>query len=129
MKIKTLITVLLLVIAFSFASLTSADGVRKRIKFAKGKTTATVSGAVVRGDRDTYIVGAKEGQMMNVKITSPEKNAVFQIKDANGEYLQDAGEEDDATALTSDLPWTGDYEIIVGGTRGNASYKLTVSIK
>ena len=116
-------------IAFSFVSLTSADGIRKRIKFAKGKTTATVSGAVVRGDRDTYIVGAKEEQMMNVRITSPEKNAVFQIRDANGEYLQDAGEEDDATALTSDLPWTGDYEIIVGGTRGNASYKLTVSIK
>jgi len=129
MKIKTLITVLLMAIAFSFVSLTSADGIRKRIKFAKGKTTATVSGAVVRGDRDTYIVGAKEEQMMNVRITSPEKNAVFQIRDANGEYLQDAGEEDDATALTSDLPWTGDYEIIVGGTRGNASYKLTVSIK
>ena len=66
---------------------------------------------------------------MNVKITSPEDNAVFQISDANGEYLQGAGEADDATALTSDLPRTGDYEIVVGGTRGNASYKLTVSIK
>lgn len=129
MKIKTSTAFLLLTIALSFASLASADGIRKRIKFAKGKTVATVSGAVVRGDRDTYIVGAKEGQMMTVKITSPEKNAVFQIRDADGEYLQDAGEADDATALTSDLPWTGDYEIIVGGTRGNASYKLTVAIK
>jgi hypothetical protein len=120
---------LFLTVALTLASLVSADGIRKRIKFPKGKSSATVSGAVVRGDRDTYIVGAKEGQMMTVKITSPEKNAVFQIRDANGEFLQDAGEADDATSITSDLPSTGDYEIIVGGTRGNASYKLTVAIK
>ena len=129
-KTYTLSLMLLLTIALSFASLASADGIRKRIKFAKGKSSATVSGAVVRGDRDAYIVGAKAGQTMTVRITSPERNAAFQIRDAkNGEYLQDAGEEDDATSITSDLPFTGDYEIIVGGTRGNASYKLTVAIK
>ena len=129
MKIKILGTVILIVLTLVLTSVTTADGIRKRLKFAKGKSSATVSGAVIRGDRDTYIVGAKERQMMTVKITSAEKNAVFQIKDANGEYLQDAGEEDDATALTSDLPSTGDHEIIVGGTRGNASYRMTVSIK
>jgi len=128
-KIKILGTVILIVLTLVLTSVTTADGIRKRLKFAKGKSSATVSGAVIRGDRDTYIIGAKERQMMTVKITSAEKNAVFQIKDANGEYLQDAGEEDDATALTSDLPSTGDHEIIVGGTRGNASYRMTVSIK
>jgi hypothetical protein len=129
MKIKIFGTVLLTVLALALTSITSADGIRKRIKFAKGKNSVIVSGAVVRGDRDTYIVGAKAGQMMTVRITSPEKNAVFQIRDASEEYLQDAGEADDATGLTSDLPSTGDYEIIIGGTRGNASYKMTVSIK
>jgi hypothetical protein len=129
MKLKVLASCLLLVFALSLTSNTSADGVRKRIKFAKGKSAATISGAVIRGDRDTYIVGAREGQMISVKITSPENNAVFQVRDSNGEYLQDAGEEDDATDWSGDLPSTGDYEIIVGGTRGNASYKLTVSIE
>lgn len=129
MKFKFITTFLFLTIALSFASLTAADGIRKRIKFAKGKSAATVSGAVVRGDSDTYLVGAKAGQTMTVKVTSPENNAVFQIKDANGEYLQGAGETDDATSVTSDLPATGDYEIVVGGTRGNATYKLTVSVK
>lgn len=129
-KFYTLSLTLLLTIALSFAALVSADGIRKRIKFPKGKSSATVSGAVIRGDRDTYVVGAKAGQTMTVRITSRERNAVFQIRDAtNGEYLQDAGEADDATSITSDLPATGDYEIIVGGTRGNASYKLTVAIK
>jgi hypothetical protein len=129
MKIRIFGTIFLTVLSLAFTCITSADGITKRIKFVKGKNTATVSGALLRGDLDTYIVDAKEGQMMRVKITSPEKNAVFQIKDANGEYLKDAGEEDAATDLTSNLPKTGDYKIIVGGTRGNASYRMTVSIK
>lgn len=129
MKLKIFATFLLMTLVLSVASITSADGVRKRLKFAKGRSAATVSGAVIRGDEDTYIVGARAGQTMRVKITSLEKNAAFTVKDADGNYLQDAGEEDDATNWTGDLPSTGDYEISVGGTRGNATYKLTVSIK
>lgn len=129
MKFRIITTFLLMPLVLSLASITSADGVRKRLKFAKGRSSATVSGAVIRGDRDTYIVGARAEQTMKVKITSVENNAVFQVRDADGNYLQDAGELDDAKNWTGDLPSTGDYEIIVGGTRGNASYKLTVSIK
>ncbi len=129
MKLKIFGTFLLLTWVLSVASITSADGVRKRLKFAKGRSAATVSGAVIRGDQDTYIIGARRGQTMRVKITSLEKNAVFDVKDVDGNYLQDAGESDDATNWTGDLPSTGDYEITVSGTRGNATYKLTVSIK
>ena len=129
MKLKITVICLLTIFAFGLAGITSADGIRKRLKFAKGRSATTVSGAVIRGDEDTYIVGARGGQTMRVKITSLEKNAVFQVRDADGNYLQDAGEGDDATNWTGDLPSTGDYEIIVGGTRGNATYKLTVSIK
>lgn len=129
MKIRGVTTLVLLIMALGIAISTSADGITKRLKFAKGKSSATVSGAVLRGDLDTYIVGAKSGQMMYTKITSLENNAVFSIKGPDGEYLQDVGEEDDRMDATSDLPYDGDYKIIVGGTRGNASYKLTVSIK
>lgn len=129
MKIRLIVTILLTAVVFSAAVATSADGITKRIKFAKGKRSAVVSGAVLRGDLDTYIVGARSGQMMYTKITSLENNAVFSIKGPDGEYLQDVGEEDDRMDATSDLPYDGDYKIIVGGTRGNSSYKLTVSIK
>ena len=129
MKSRAFAISLLMTFILSVASITSADGVRKRLKFAKGRSAATVSGAVIRGDQDTYIIGARKGQTMRVKITSLEKNAVFDVKDADGNYLQDAGESDDATNWTGDLPSTGDYEITVSGTRGNATYKLTVSIK
>lgn len=124
--------ILLLVAILAFVSVSfnaSADGVTKRIKFAKGKSSATMSGAVVRGDRDTYILGANGGQTMSVDIDAAQNNAVFQITGPDGEFLPDAGQADDATAWSSPLPEDGEYKIIVGGTRGNASYKLTVAIK
>ncbi len=128
MKVRTLFSVLTLVL-LSCVAMTYADGVTKRIKFAKGKHSATISGSVIRGDRDTYILGAKAEQMMSVQITSVENNAVFQLMGPDGEYLQDAGEEDDARQVTVPLPENGEYRIIVSGTRGNATYRLTVSIQ
>ena len=107
----------------------SVDGVTKRIKFAKGKSSATVSGAVIRGDLDTYIVGARSGQRMMVRIAALEDNAAFSVKGPDGEFLDRAGEMDDATNVVLSLPQNGDYRIVVGGTRGNSSYKLTVAIK
>jgi len=107
-----------------------AEGVKQKIRFTRGLSSATVSGAVVRGDRDRYYVGAKEGQHMTVKITSPENNAVFQIYlPGEQESLPRAGEGDDATNWSGDLPADAEYIIVVGGTRGNASYKLTVAVK
>jgi hypothetical protein len=43
--------------------------------------------------------------------------------------LSGAGEEDDAMNWSGELPEDAEYVIVVGGTRGNASYKLTLSIK
>lgn len=129
MKLRIFATFIVMIFVFGLAGITSADGIRKRLKFAKGRSSTTVSGAVVRGDSDTYIVGAREGQTMRVRITSLENNAVFQIEGADGSYLQGAGEEDEPTNWSGELPATGDNKITVGGTRGNATYKLTVSIK
>lgn len=95
----------------------------RRIKFARGKNSAVVEDAVVRGTRDIYLVGAKRRQKMRVNITSLEDNAVFDIKAPNGRILKP-----EATLWSGVLPATGDYQIIVGGTRGNAAYKIKVSI-
>ncbi len=129
MKVRILITLCLSFSVLSFSVATFADGVTERLRFAKGTHSTTVSNSVVRGDEDTYILGARAGQTMWVKITSLEKNAVFQIEDPSGGYLTGAGAGDDAMSYSGTLPAKGDYKIIVGGTRGNASYKLTVSIR
>lgn len=128
-KIKRSVLTLLLVNFLVFSPIIQADGITKRIKFARGKHTATLSYAVIRGDEDTYLAGAKAGQKMTVKITSVEKNAVFFIEKPGGGYLEKAGDGDDQTAWTGALPRDGDYKITVAGTRGNATYKLSVTIK
>ena len=107
-----------------------AQGVKQKVRFARGKSSTTISGAVVRGDRDRYYLGATKGQTMSVKITSLENNAVLQVfLPGEQEALPRAGEEDDATSWSGELPDDAEYVIVVGGTRGNATYKLTVSIK
>lgn len=127
--IKLLFLMFLLVNVFAFAPLGTADGVNKRVKFARGKSSAVLSNSVIRGDEDTYIVGAKAGQKMSVKITSVESNAAFFIEKSGGGYLESAGEGDDQTVWTGMLPESGDYKIVVAGTRGNATYKLSLKIK
>ncbi|TYT70342.1 hypothetical protein [Microcystis aeruginosa] len=95
-----------------------------QIRFAPGTNSATVNQSVVRGSRNIYLLRANRGQRMDLKITSLENNAVFDVIAPNGEIL--TGE---ATQSSLKLPATGNYEIIVGGTRGNATYKLNVKIQ
>ncbi len=112
------------------ANLIFADGVKKKVRFARGTSSTTLTGAVIRGERDRYYLGAKKGQTMSVKITSLEKNAVFQIYlSGEQEALPGAGDGDDATKWSGELPADSEYTIVVGGTRGNATYTLTISIK
>jgi hypothetical protein len=96
----------------------------QRIQFARGASSAVVESGVVRGTRDIYLLGARRRQTMTVNITSVEKSAVFDIQAPNGAILRQ-----EATSWSGVLPATGDYKIIVGGTRGNASYRLQVTVK
>ncbi|CAD5973896.1 hypothetical protein [Planktothrix agardhii] len=95
-----------------------------QIRFAPGKNSATMSQSVVRGTRNIYLLKANQGQRMDLKITALENNAVFDVIAPNGQVLKT-----EATQSSLKLPATGNYEIIVGGTRGNASYQLTVKIQ
>lgn len=107
-----------------------AEGVKKKVHFAPGTSSTTIKGTVIRGENDRYYICAKAGQKMTVKVTSTEKNAVFQIYfHGEEESLPGAGDGDDATNWSGELPIDNEYVIVVGGTRGNASYTLTISIK
>ncbi len=95
----------------------------QRIRFEAGATGATVSDGVVRGERAVYVLGAAAGQTMSVTITSVEDNAVFDLYPPSGAALIAQ-----TTAADLSLPADGDYQIVVGGTRGNATYDLDVTI-
>ncbi|MCZ6773972.1 MAG: hypothetical protein O7G83_18595 [Proteobacteria bacterium] len=93
------------------------------LRFGAGATGTSVSDAVVRGERAAYVLGAAGGQTMFVSITSFEDNAVFAVYPPSGPPIVR-----EVTDANFSLPDTGDYSIIVGGIRGNASYDLRVEI-
>lgn len=110
-------------------SLSAFAGVTERVRFAPGTSGATIKGAVVRGERDVYILGAAAGQWIKVKIYSLEDNAVFQLQNPDGTLEAMPGDGQDTKFYQGPLPSNGDYRVIVGGTRGNASYTLMVEIQ
>jgi hypothetical protein len=87
-----------------------------------------VDGAVVRGTEQRYVLGADTGQLMRVQIGALEHNAVFSIFDPAGQPLAGTEPGTDATDWSGALPASGDYQIVVGATRGNATFRLDVAI-
>lgn len=106
----------------------SGGGITKTVRFAKGRSSASYRGAVIRGDVDTYVLAASGGQQMSVNISSLEDNAVFQIEGPGG-YLRGAEPGTDRTSWSGSLPANGRYRVIVGGTRGNATYTISFAIR
>ncbi|MEL6232388.1 MAG: hypothetical protein AAFR24_20985 [Cyanobacteria bacterium J06627_3] len=96
----------------------------QRVEFLPGKSAAIVSNSVIRGERDVYLLGANGGQQMDVSVKALENNAVFDVISPSGYILSR-----ETVSESFFLPHTGDYQVIVGGTRGNATYELTIGIQ
>ncbi|MEM9905012.1 MAG: hypothetical protein AAF921_08315 [Cyanobacteria bacterium P01_D01_bin.44] len=94
------------------------------VQFEPGASSATFSNSVIRGERDVYQLGAEGGQQMTITVDALEDNAAFDVISPSGLIL-----EREATSADLLLPHTGDYQVLVGGTRGNASYTLTMGIE
>lgn len=115
---------LLLVAGLLLPAPRALAGVSRTVHFANGSSGTVIDGAVIRGDRDRYFLGASAGQTMTVSVKSAESNAVFDLEGPAGETLSS-----EATRWSGRLPKSGKYTIVVGGTRGNASYHLSVTIR
>lgn len=97
------------------------------MRFERGKYSAVLKNAVVRGTEDRYIFRARKGQTMSVKITSVEDNARFTVYFSGEQESLENSEE--SSSWTGKLSDDNDYVVIVAPTRGNATYTLTVSIR
>lgn len=94
-----------------------------QVSFDAGKSSTTVSDSLIRGERFVYKLNAQAEQTMQLSIDSPENNAVFEVVSPDGTVL---GRE--LREKSIQLPESGNYEVVVGGTRGNASYDLDIAI-
>ena len=125
MKFRAALFIALLLVSVNLS--TAQSDRTRRVRFARGRTTTVIKDAVVRGTRDRYILRASRGQTLTVHITSLEDNAVFDIHRLGSRMTLDGAQE--TTDWSGELPRNGDYVIVVGGTRGNATYTLEVTIR
>jgi len=103
----------------------------KRIEFKRGTTTTTVVDKIKNDEEAEYVIAARKGQRLTIRLTStPYRSAVFDIK-APGDA--DLGLEYDANyTFNKILPATGDYFISVDRpttSKGTANYKMVITIK
>ena len=122
----------LLVLSAGGAALAQRGGKAEpnRIEFKRGTTSTTISGTVRGDEQAEYVLAAKKGQRLIIKLASvPVKSSVFQL----------LGEDNDTLGLVFDanfdysgvLPKTGDYFITVRRpteAKGTSRYKLTITI-
>lgn len=102
-----------------------------RIEFKRGTNSTAISGTVRGDEQAEYVLSAKQGQRLIIKLTSvPAKSSVFDLQGPDGVNL---GLEYDANYVYSgNLPRTGDYLIFVARPtqeKGTSKYKLTVTVR
>lgn len=97
----------------------------RRLQFKRGTSSATVTGKVSIALPDTYLVGARAGQVMTVKLTAASKAVRFLVMSPTTRNLV----ADNAREWSGTLPETGDYYIIVDADERNSTYSMTISIK
>lgn len=100
------------IVLFSVSSEAFAD---TRIRFAKGRSSATVSGKISAGGRVCYVAGARAGQTLTATVSS--RSGKVQIFES--------GE----TGYRLEVEYSGDQSVCVDNLRGATSYTLTVSIR
>jgi hypothetical protein len=96
----------------------SAAFSQTRIRFARGRTSTTVSGTVSGYSSRSYVLGARRGQTMTVSVSSN-----------SGDVHVDLGGNDVGTGTTVELRSTDDYIITVHNEGDATRYSLYVSIR
>ena len=100
---------------------------RSRVTFARGKSSTTINGAENR----IYVLGAKAGQKLTLKVTNLGARAGVVLYNKNGKLVKgfNGFNLGNGQSFTYKLPSTGDYYILGYAGPTYHSYEFTVSIK
>ena len=102
-----------------------------RIEFKRGATSTTISGVVHGDEQAEYVLSARLGQRLTIKLTNvPAKSSCFDLKGPDG---VDVGLEYDCNWNYSKiLPTTAEYFLVVSRpsqSKGTSRYKMTITVK
>jgi hypothetical protein len=131
-KRALLLVALLATVSIVTGAATASQNKAQRVRFEKGKSSATIRGRVAGFDTQDYLVEARAGQQMDIRITASNDSTYFVLYSINGRPT-DMNETDHYSLETTE---SGDYVIRVfmmrsAARRKNAvsNYTLTISIK
>ena len=121
-------TLMLLVLPLSIF----AQGAPQRVRFQSGHSSATLKGRIIGFDTKDYVVEARAGQAMAVRLSSSNPSTYFVIYSINGR----ATDMNETTEWSENLSESGDYLIRVFMMRSAArrkgaaaNFTLSISIK
>ena len=81
-----------------------------RITFPAGTNTVTLSDTVTASGKDRFVLGATQGQTLNIKVTGPANELALAVYAPSGAALK---AQDTTLTWSGVLPTTGDYFIDV----------------
>jgi hypothetical protein len=82
-----------------------------RIRFAKGRTSAIVSGSLARNKSKTYVLRAKEGQLLTANVNSENKCVSFKPSGSAASFTTVKG--DNLVILTNTCRRRGAFVLTV----------------
>jgi hypothetical protein len=101
-------------IALVLAAVFSSDTLAQtRIRFARGRTSATVSGTLSAGATKTYVLGARYGQVLSGNVSSGNGCVIF---------------SDGATSMSRITESGDNYVSVTNNCRRLTRFTMTVSI-
>ena len=123
----------LLVVGTAFIT---AEAATKHIQFAKGKSSASVSGKIKGNEDIDYVIRARAGQTLTVDFKAGKGAAYFNVMPPGSTYeaLFVGSRENNSDHFKGTLPSDGDYTLriyLMGGAKDSGkpvSYTLKVAI-
>ena len=122
---KKLIITKILAVALLLASFTTDSFALSRIRFARGRSSATVSGTLRAGAATKFVLRASEYQRMTVVLNSGNDNISFNVADVHG--LFDTY-YDGYASIETDA--NGDHWITLKNRgRSSTNFTMTVTVR
>lgn len=115
-----------LLLSATIVSAQRGTSIVSRISFARGRTTAVLTGTVHRGMSHDYLLKARHGQNMSVHLTA-RGGVTFDILTPGGDSVAQYSKD-----WSGELPESGDYRINVlpdTTTERTISYTLEVTVR
>src|SRR5688572_7185838 len=98
-----------------------------RINFPAGTNTITLSDTVTASGKDRFVLGATQGQTLNIKVTGPANELALAVYAPSGAALK---AQDTTLTWSGVLPTTGDYfiEVVSVLVVSDKNYTLEVTL-